>query len=100
MTHMLQIMEMLNRIGISMHFIIIMMRIDLFSLCYRGFGHIAVMTKDVYAACDKLESNGVLFQKKPDEGRMKGKIEKSNIINVIHNRERSCICEGSRRVLD
>ena len=30
------------------------------------------MTKDVYAACDELEANGVLFQKKPNEGRMKG----------------------------
>lgn len=39
---------------------------------HRGFGHLAFMTPDVYAACDKLESNGVKFQKKPDEGRMKG----------------------------
>ena len=39
---------------------------------HRGFGHIAVMTPDVYAACEKLEAAGVLFQKKPDEGRMKG----------------------------
>lgn len=39
---------------------------------HRGFGHIAMMTPDVYAACDKLEANGVKFQKKPDEGRMKG----------------------------
>eukprot|EP01125_Pyxidicula_operculata_P009078 TRINITY_DN2_c0_g1_i1.p1 TRINITY_DN2_c0_g1~~TRINITY_DN2_c0_g1_i1.p1 ORF type:complete len:331 (-),score=78.16 TRINITY_DN2_c0_g1_i1:131-1123(-) len=38
----------------------------------RGFGHIAVNTEDVYDACAKLESNGVKFQKKPDEGRMKG----------------------------
>jgi len=39
---------------------------------HRGFGHIAVMTPDVYAACAELEANGVRFQKKPDEGRMKG----------------------------
>jgi lactoylglutathione lyase len=30
------------------------------------------MTRDVYAASDKLLANGVRFQKKPDEGRMKG----------------------------
>lgn len=34
-----------------------------------GFGHIAVNTDDVYAACDKLEKAGCDFQKKPDEGR-------------------------------
>lgn len=39
---------------------------------HRGFGHIAVMTKDVYGSCAELERNGVKFQKKPDEGRMKG----------------------------
>lgn len=38
----------------------------------RGFGHIAVMTPDVYAASTELEAAGVLFQKRPDEGRMKG----------------------------
>lgn len=30
------------------------------------------MTRDVYAASDKLLADGVRFQKKPDEGRMKG----------------------------
>ncbi len=39
---------------------------------YRGFGHIAVMTPDVYAASDELDAAGVKFQKKPNEGRMKG----------------------------
>jgi len=39
---------------------------------YRGFGHICVMTPDVYKACEELEADGVMFQKKPDEGRMKG----------------------------
>jgi len=38
----------------------------------RGFGHIAFNCDDVYDACTKLEANGVKFQKKPDEGRMKG----------------------------
>lgn len=38
----------------------------------RGFGHIAVATPDVYSACDELAANGVKFQKKPNEGRMKG----------------------------
>ena len=38
----------------------------------RGFGHIAVMTPDVYQACAELETNGVAFHKRPDEGRMKG----------------------------
>ena len=39
---------------------------------HRGFGHIAFCTEDVYAACEILDKNGVKFQKKPDEGRMKG----------------------------
>jgi lactoylglutathione lyase len=39
---------------------------------HRGFGHIALMTPDVYAACAELETAGVKFQKKPDDGRMKG----------------------------
>ena len=39
---------------------------------HRGFGHIAVMTRDVYAVCTELEEAGVQFQKKPNEGRMKG----------------------------
>jgi lactoylglutathione lyase len=39
---------------------------------HRGFGHIAVMTKDVYGHCEELERNGVKFQKRPNEGRMKG----------------------------
>jgi lactoylglutathione lyase len=38
----------------------------------RGFGHVAVSVPDVYAFCAELEGKGVKFQKKPDEGRMKG----------------------------
>ncbi|CAE7532010.1 GLO1 [Symbiodinium sp. CCMP2592] len=38
----------------------------------RGFGHVAFNCDDVYEACERLEKNGVKFQKKPDEGRMKG----------------------------
>uniref|UniRef100_A0A7S0CKV9 Lactoylglutathione lyase n=1 Tax=Proboscia inermis TaxID=420281 RepID=A0A7S0CKV9_9STRA len=37
-----------------------------------GFGHVAFNTDDVYAACEKMETMGVTFQKKPNEGRMKG----------------------------
>ena len=35
-------------------------------------GHIAVHCNDVYKVSVDLEENGVQFQKKPDEGRMKG----------------------------
>jgi len=38
----------------------------------RGFGHIAFNVDDVYATSEGLESKGVKFQKRPDEGRMKG----------------------------
>jgi lactoylglutathione lyase len=33
---------------------------------------LAVMTPDVYAASEELERSGVKFQKRPDDGRMKG----------------------------
>jgi len=39
---------------------------------YRGFGHIAFFTDDVYADCETLVKKGVQFQKKPNDGRMKG----------------------------
>lgn len=39
---------------------------------HRGFGHIAVMTKDVEGECVTLEENGVKFRKRPHEGMMKG----------------------------
>lgn len=39
---------------------------------HSGFGHLAMMTRDVYAASAELEAAGVHFRKRPDEGRMKG----------------------------
>lgn len=38
----------------------------------RGFGHIAFNVDDVYATSAALEQAGVKFQKRPNEGRMKG----------------------------
>jgi len=38
----------------------------------RGFGHVAFNVDDVYATSEALEKAGVKFQKRPDEGRMKG----------------------------
>eukprot|EP01059_Diplonema_ambulator_P035375 TRINITY_DN8297_c0_g1_i1.p1 TRINITY_DN8297_c0_g1~~TRINITY_DN8297_c0_g1_i1.p1 ORF type:complete len:335 (+),score=101.53 TRINITY_DN8297_c0_g1_i1:61-1065(+) len=38
----------------------------------RGFGHIALLCDDVYKTSEELEAKGVGFQKRPDEGRMKG----------------------------
>ena len=39
---------------------------------HRGFGHIAVHVEEVYSFCENLEAAGIKFQKKPDDGRMKG----------------------------
>ncbi|KAI9208463.1 Glyoxalase/Bleomycin resistance protein/Dihydroxybiphenyl dioxygenase [Polychytrium aggregatum] len=38
----------------------------------RGFGHICITVDNVDAACARLESEGVSFVKKPDQGSMKG----------------------------
>ncbi|CAK0860780.1 unnamed protein product [Prorocentrum cordatum] len=38
----------------------------------RGFGHVAFNVEDVYEVSKRLEEDGVKFQKRPDEGRMKG----------------------------
>jgi catechol 2,3-dioxygenase-like lactoylglutathione lyase family enzyme len=36
-----------------------------------GFGHLAFACEDVYKCSEDLEAAGVLFKKRPDEGRMK-----------------------------
>ncbi len=36
----------------------------------RGFGHIAFRVPDVQKACERFEKMGVVFQKKPMEGKM------------------------------
>jgi lactoylglutathione lyase len=37
----------------------------------RGFGHVGFLVDDLYGACANLESQGVVFKKRPEDGNMK-----------------------------
>jgi len=38
----------------------------------QGFGHIGFLVDNLDATCAKMEENGVLFKKKPQDGNMRG----------------------------
>ena len=38
----------------------------------KGYGHIGVAVPDVDRACERLDQMGVAFQKRPNDGKMKG----------------------------
>lgn len=38
----------------------------------RGFGHVGFLVDDLEAACAYLDSQGVSFKKRPEEGGMRG----------------------------
>ena len=38
----------------------------------KGFGHIGFAVPDIDSACERFEELGVEFQKKPNDGNMKG----------------------------
>ncbi|CAE6350990.1 lactoylglutathione lyase [Rhizoctonia solani AG-1 IB] len=37
----------------------------------KGFGHIAIAVDDVEAACERFEKLGVMFKKRPSDGKMR-----------------------------